>query len=137
MKIDENARIWHQDIYENYHRTWDVEAAPDITAVLEHRHNRVNEFWLSHEADSYPLMAIEVVENLALVHYWPYEGHPGYRLLGNVPELPPDGETEFQICSEYETTPNTFVVKFDIALKAAIAFSRTPEMPKVGEWYEL
>ncbi len=115
-----------------------VESRADIAAALARRNDRgVNEFWLSRKDRKFPHMAINVAKDLACLHYWPYEGHPGWRLLGRIPGLDPQGETEFQFGGEYGTTPNIFVVPFSVAVEAAIAFSGDTRMPEVGEWFEL
>jgi hypothetical protein len=138
MIVHESARIWRGGASTDYQREWNAGSRSEIAAVLARRHDRgVNEFWLSHEGREFPHMAIEVAGDLACVHYWPSEGHPGWRLLGSVPGLDPEGETEFQICREYGTTPNEFVVPFSVALEAAVAFSADMRMPVVGDWFEL
>ena len=138
MVIGESARVRSGDTWSDYLREWSVETGSEIAAVLARRHDRcVNEFWLFHTGKEFPRMAINVAGDLAFVHYFPSDGHPGWRLLGQVAGLDPKGETEFQICGEYDTTPNAFVVPCRVALEAAIAFSNDTRMPEVGEWYEL
>jgi hypothetical protein len=138
MDIGESATIWSGDAWSNYSREWSVETGSEIAGVLARRHDRgVNEFWLFYKGQEFPRMAINVAGDLAFVHYFPCDGHPGWRLLGHVAGLDPKGETAFQICGEYDTAPNVFVVPCRVALEVAIAFSNDTRMPEVGEWYEL
>lgn len=119
-----------------------VYQAPDrdqLEAVLMRRHgNGVNEFWLSHGNDRYPAIVLSVKGDLAAVHYFPKEGHPGFTLTGNLAGLQP-GETKFWISAGGETIDvmNDAVIPFAVALAVANEFLISDELPRSLEWFEL
>ncbi len=83
----------------------------ELDAVLAQRgENGSNEFWMGDARD--PEMTIMLSEDDVCVHYFPGNGHPGFR---SVPAA---------------TT--------DVALAAAKAFFRNPErLPRALSWFEL
>ena len=74
-------------------RSWQVDDIQGLKRVLAWRDARGGAiFWLSGEDVRYPCLGIRVSGNIADVHYFPEEGHPGFRCLGGE-GLPEDGET--------------------------------------------
>ncbi len=111
-----------------------------LEAVLMRRHgNGVNEFWLSHGNDRYPAVALLVKGDLAALHYFPTEGHPGFTSAGNVAGLESGEITTFWISAGGETIGvlNDAVMPFSVALAAAAEFLISIELPRSVEWFEL
>lgn len=74
-------------------RSWQANDAEDLTRVLAWRDSRGGGvFWLCREDAEYPCLAIRVSGNVADVHYFPTDGHPGFQCLGGE-GLTADGET--------------------------------------------
>ena len=111
-----------------------------LEAVLMCRHgNGVNEFWLSHGNDRYPAIVLSVKGDLAALHYFPREGHPGFTSAGNVAGLEPGEMTKFWISAGGETIDvmNDAVMPFSVALAAAQEFLISSELPRSVDWFEL
>ena len=98
------------------------------------------EFWLASEAGHLPALAIRLSGQLADVHYFPGDGHPGFRLLGDL-DLPIGGTTLFvyEGCDPFsgESVPNEFVTSASRALSIAGDFFETSQKPEPGSWFEL
>ena len=125
MKVDDLAGVQ------------EVCVASELSAALMRRHGpSVNEFWLSHE-NKYPAMTIWVKDVVATLHYFPREGHPGFRSLGDVAQA----EQETVFCTESvwhtESVSNKFVVPFVVAMAAALEFLLSKELPRSVNWMEL
>jgi hypothetical protein len=99
-----------------------------------------NCFWLSPEASEYPKLSLLVKADLATLLYFPTDGHPGFRSVGNVPDLEA-GETTVFSTSNYPPDDveilNDAIVTFSTALKAAKEFSASAGLPPSVEWFEL
>lgn len=111
-----------------------------LEAILQRRDGRGGGlFWLSEEARSFPCLALRVSGDLSDIHYFPHEGHPGFRCLGGQ-GLAPFGTTTFVFdgCDpgHGEETPNEFVVPFTTALVVAKDFLRTKRMLSSVQWFE-
>ena len=79
-----------------------LDSAPDVTArleiesVLKKRDDAgMNCFWLSHGTEKFPAINIMVNGDLAYVHYFPEERHPGYASVGGLSNLTRGGITNF------------------------------------------
>ena len=127
-----------------YHREWDAHDEAGLDRVLEFR-DAVGgaEFWLSIKDDSYPVVSIRVSGALADVHYFPEEGHPGFRALA-APESTqeqeaPDVRFRYEGCdpASGEDVPGQFVLPFSVALDLAREFYRTGAQPSSAAWFEL
>lgn len=111
-----------------------------IEAALAKRHGtNVNAFWLSHNNEKYPMISILVKGELASLHYFPKERHPGFRSVGRAKDLKAGGTTTFFMNSETEEHEvlNDSIVPFSTALTVAKEFSRAKELPTSVEWLEL
>jgi hypothetical protein len=77
--------------------------------------------------------------DLAYVHYFPKDRHPGFASLGMLPGLRPGGDTSFFPDDTNETFEimNQAVVRFADALRVAQEFAISPELPKSIQWSEL
>lgn len=97
-------------------------------------------FWLGPDEDQYPALAIRASGEVADVHYFPCDGHPGFRCLGGN-GLPDGGLTTlvYQGCDPAtgEESPNEFVVSFETARALAREFFRTGQMSPTVSWFEL
>jgi hypothetical protein len=125
---------------QDFDSTHNVENPADIEAVLSRRHRTgVNSFWLGQRAGGFPAINIMVNGNLAYVHYFPKEDHPGFASVGGSLGLNPEGDTIFFHDNTEETCPimNDAVVPFSDALKAAQEFAVSNARPKCLQWDSL
>jgi hypothetical protein len=125
---------------QDYDSVCDVAKPADIEAALHKRHGAGrNAFWLSHGAELFPAINIMVKGDLAHVHYFPEERHPGFASAGRLPGLKPKGDTVFFMNSSNEPVEimNSAVVRFSDALKAAQEFAISATMPKCIQWFDL
>jgi hypothetical protein len=115
----------------------DVESLEEVLAWRDARGGGV--FWLTH-GEQYPSLAIRVSGNLADVHFFPRDGHPGFRCLGGE-GMPGGGSMKFvfQGCdpASGEDTPNEFVVTLSTAKSIANEFLRSKRMTGNVSWSEL
>src|SRR5262249_52007006 len=97
-------------------------------------------FWITANAETYPQLGIRVSGDFADIHYFPREGHPGFRCLGGE-GLPKNGFTKlvYEGCdpASGEDEPNEFVVPFKTARTVAKDFFRTKRMSKAEKWFDL
>lgn len=72
---------------QDYDTTWDVTKPAEIEAVLRTRHGTGRDaFWLTPgRSKGFPAINIMVIGELAYVHYFPKERHPGFASVGTVP----------------------------------------------------
>lgn len=89
--------------------------------------------------EGFPAINIMVNGDLAHVHYFPKERHPGYASVGGALGLSPEEDTEFFHDNTQETIQimNDSMVSFSDALKAAQEFAISKSMPKCIQWDEL
>jgi len=97
-------------------------------------------FWLTPDEERYPALAIRVSADVADVHYFPRNGHPGFRCLGG--DGLPKGRLTTLVYhgadpATGEQTPNEFVVPFETARAVAREFFRTQQMSAAVSWFEL
>lgn len=127
---------------EEHTRSWRVTNAVELAAALTSRDNEGGALFFISPGDNqqYPYLAIRVTKDYADVHFYPFDGHPGFRCLGGA-DLPEDGWTNFvyQGCDPGtgEETPNRFIVPFATACEIAKEFIRTSERSAVVDWLEL
>jgi hypothetical protein len=124
-----------------YVKSWQVTNVKELDAALASRDKKCGAmFSISPDDDEYPSLAIRVTKDYADVHYFPYDGHPGFRCLGGE-ELPEGGWTSlvYQGCDpgDGEETPNEFIVPFATACAIANEFFRSGERSGAVEWLEL
>ncbi len=125
---------------EDFESVLEVSGQDAIDSALVRRHGSgVNAFWLSHGDTKYPALLILVNQELASLHYFPEERHPGFRSVGTLEGLKPGGTTTFFLNSVSEEQPmlNDSIVPFSAALSAAREFSLSTNLPGCLEWFEL
>lgn len=111
-----------------------------IDEVLGRRFdNGINAFWLSHGDEKFPAINLLVNGDLAYLHYFPGEDHPGFASVGDLENLDPEGQTTFllETFSDSLQILNEHVVLFSDALKAAQEFAKSAGLPKCIQWDEL
>jgi hypothetical protein len=119
---------------------FDVLTEADVERILLKRYGEdVNAFLLYHEPRENLWLSILVKDQLANLHYFPDEEHPGYASIGDLPSLPADGFTLFYMRSlkEEEYISNDAIVPFADALAAAKEFLVNTDLPPSIEWFEL
>lgn len=128
---------------EGHHRQWEARDESSLERVLRLR-DLVGgaQFFLSHADSRYPALAIRVSGHIADVHYFPFEGHPGFRALAT-----PGGSSSgvrmvylvYEGCdpSTGEETPIDYALPAEVALSLAMEFYRKQEMPAGASWLEL
>lgn len=91
-------------------------------------------------ANATPALAIRITGGHADVHYFPEEGHPGFRALAE-PPVPTNHPIVFVFegCdpASDELTPSEFVLPVSIALAVAKEFCRTGTRSSSVSWFEL
>jgi hypothetical protein len=124
-----------------YHRTWKAEDIESLRAALAWRDLKGGAiFWLGDGHGEYPQLAIRISGDFADIHYFPEEGHPGFRSLGGE-GLPKGGMTTFiydgSDPAEGEDTPNEFVVSPAVVWLVAKEFFLSKRMSNAVSWFEL
>jgi hypothetical protein len=124
---------------EDFETMREVATPPEVEAALSKRHgDGINSFWISHGAELRPAVNITVKGDLAYVHYFPNEDHPGY---GSTAKLPGPTPTETSVVflspNEMIWVPNDEVVPFSEALRAAQEFAISKTRPKCIRWRSL
>ena len=112
----------------------------ELESVLRKKYGPgVNGFWLSHDKERNPTLALLVKGDLATLSYFPSPAHPGFTPVGGIEGLDKNGTTTFSIDTiEQETEfPNEQVVPFSTALSVAKDFLTSKELPRSIEWTEL
>jgi|SRR6516162_8000616 hypothetical protein len=124
---------------EDYESKHDVTDPRDIRAVLSKRYDDRNTFWLFHGDEEFPEMNILANGELAYVHFFPREGHPGLASVGALPNLRPGEDMVFLLYNSREPIEvmNESVIAFSDALKAAQEFAISKSLPKCIRWRSL
>lgn len=99
----------------------------------------MNEFHITHGDAEYPMLDVLVTGDLAALHYFPREGHPGFRAAGNLAGLEQWEITVFDIsaCGDTIGVLNDAVMPVARALAAAKEFLTSDQLPQSVEWFEL
>ena len=125
---------------EGHNRKWDAHDESALEDVLRFRDGVGGGlFWISDDADSFPVMAIRISGSLADVHYFPDEDHPGFRALAE-PSQQRGGTTAFiyEGCDPAtgEETPSEFVLPVSTAILIAKEFHLTRTRSSAVSWFE-
>ena len=98
-----------------------------------HRDGDFREFWLGGQG--FPAMAIHIHGDLAYLHFFPADKHPGFQPIGN---LGPGNDITFKQKGQGDfSVPRTFVVTIGQAYQAAAEFFTTLQRPGCIQWTEL
>lgn len=129
MRIQGHGKSWQAD---------DVESVQDALAWRDKRVGAL--FWLAPDHENFPTLAIRISGEIADIHYFPQEGHPGFRVVGG--DGLPEGEMStlvFDGCdpASGEETPNEFVVTVETAGVVATEFFQSKQMSETVGWFEL
>jgi hypothetical protein len=124
---------------QEFESVYEADGAADVEAVLTKRYSAANAFWLSHGSDKYPVVSILVNGELASLHYFPKECHPGFRSVGTMEGLSPGATATFFMNSLREEVQvlNDSIVPFSLALRAACEFCASTDLPRCVQWFEL
>src|SRR5580693_1929477 len=68
-----------------------------LEALSRRSGQNANEFWLSHGDNKYPAITILAKGDLATLSYFTSDQQPGFRSVGNINGLDPNGFTTFFI----------------------------------------
>lgn len=112
----------------------------DLQDVMNRRDRKNGlEVWFAESTNSFPCIAVRISPPWCDIHFFPQDGHPGFRCMSN--EFLDEGETRFlfQGCDpgDGELVPNEFVIPVrDMqAIVWQCMMDRVPAATR--EWYEL
>ncbi len=120
------------DSFAGQERVVDLAALHEL---LETRFEGANHFWLSGE-ERFPTLAVAVANEVASVHYFPEEGHPGFISLGDQ-TLTGDVVFLTGLPSETIEVGKRYTLSWELARRAVEEFSTHLELPRCLSWYEL
>src|SRR5262245_52179641 len=117
---------------DGHRRTWEVADQPGLAAALAWRDERGGAMlWLTPDNARYPALALRISGDVADVHYFPQDGHPGFRCLGG-DRQPAGGVTRLVYQgadpATGEDTPNEFIVPVELAGEVAAEFFQSQQM---------
>jgi len=123
------------------HQTWQVDDLEGLRAVLAWRDSKGGAiFWIGEGYQKCPELAICISGESAHIHYFPEDGHPGFRCVGGE-GLPQGGMTKFVFegCDPGtgEDTPNGFVVSLMTVWLVTKEFFLSKRMSNSVSWFEL
>jgi len=123
--------------FDGLHEANSVNALEKI--LLKRYNEEANSFWLSHEDKRHPALTLLVKGNLAGLHYFPEESHPGFVPAGNIAGLKSGEMTVFCMDKGGEEIQvvNDAIVPFSSALVVAKEFFSSQALPKSIRWTEL
>ena len=111
-----------------------------LESVLSNKYaqNR-NGFWLTHNDEENPTLALLVNGDFATLYYFPREGHPGFVPAEGLENVSEAGTTAFSIdaLEQESEIPNEQVVSFTKAVTAAKNFFESKQIPQSMKWREL
>jgi hypothetical protein len=108
-------------------------------ALQKRYRDGVNSFWLSHDAETKPSISMLMKSDLAYLHYFPNDSHPGFASVGTVSELPQHKATTFFLDSpdQAQEILNSSIVPLSKALEVAKEFFASKDLPGHIKWSEL
>src|SRR5690606_15305426 len=98
-----------------------------------------NSFWLYPADEDVPSLLILAMNDLASLHFFPNQEHPGFSSIGDIEGLDPNGTTVFYMdgMNAPQDMNNDTIVPFEKAVEAAKEFFVNGELPNCIEWREL
>jgi hypothetical protein len=125
-------------IIEDYDTEYIVTKPEEIEAALSKRYpGGINSFWLYRGPEQFPSINVSVKGDLAYVHYFPREGHPGFASVGNADPRSSETSIFFIRPTEKIWVLNSTLVPFSDALKAAHEFAVSDTAPGCIQWNSL
>jgi len=124
---------------QDFENTRNADDVNELERALRVRHDDANSFWLSHGKETKPALSILVRGDLAYLHYFPDDSHPGFSSIGAVRELKRDGTTTFFLDTpeQEQEIVNSSIVSFSEAVKVAKEFFISKDLPEAIKWFEL
>jgi hypothetical protein len=125
---------------EDFGGAHDANSASELEKILQKRYGSgANGFWLSHDNERSPAISLLVKGDLACLHYFPDELHPGFLSVGAIEELTPSETTTFFLDTpdQEQELPNSAVIRFSKAVEVAKDFYASKELPRSIRWLEL
>lgn len=124
---------------QDFTSTIQVGNVDELETALQRRFDGVNSFWLSHSEGTKPSLSILVRDDLACLHYFPDDSHPGFSSIGEVARLKPSGTTIFYMDNpdQEQEILNTAVIHFVRAIEVAREFFACKDLPSAIKWFEL
>jgi hypothetical protein len=117
-----------------------IHAERDLQDVTNRRDRKNGlEVWFAESTNSFPCIAVRISPPWCDIHFFPHDGHPGFRCMSN--EFFVEGETRFlfQGCDpgDGELVPNEFVIPVEDmqAIVWQCMMDRAPAATRA--WYEL
>jgi hypothetical protein len=111
-----------------------------IEKAFRKRYGRdINEYWISHNDDDYPVLGIVVNGDLASISYFPEPDHPGFKSVGDLPGLKKGESSTFYVNTptEIHLVLNDSIVPVSRAVEAVQEFLLDKGLPKSIQWLEL
>ena len=116
-----------------------VDSVKEIEDVLQSSSSK-NCFYLNHTDREFPYLNVLIKGNIAVLYFFPENGHPGFVSTGNMLSLDQNGSDSFSI-SKYPgddiEVPNNALVPRSIATLAAQEFFESGKIPASVKWFEL
>jgi hypothetical protein len=110
-----------------------------LARLMSVRRGDYGAFMLS-DTDDYPVLSVQLNCDIAYLHYFPAEDHPGYHPRGMTP---PGCTGDFHFFQTNNCEADSFdmpeyaLVSAVTAYAAAIEFFRSPNLPESIAWFEV
>lgn len=104
------------------------------------RNGKYGAFMMYDIAKPYPALSIQINDDVAYLHYFPSDDHPGYQPQGMAPKSCDESVYFLQttgLHSDGFDMPNSTLVSTDMAYTAAVEFFRSSDLPQSIFWSEL
>ncbi|TWT81670.1 hypothetical protein CA13_31230 [Planctomycetes bacterium CA13] len=120
--------------------TFETDDAAEITDRLRTVRKGVHCAFFVAGDSAYPYIAVHFNSDIAYIHYFPSDGHPGYQPTGMTPHGVSD-DLHFLNVDGSEAgafdLPASALVDADTAISAVLEFAANCEMPQSINWFEL
>lgn len=107
------------------------------TCLMQRCDDHFNSFWLSHDDQEYPALAVVVEGEIASLSYFPKESSPGFTSVGGMAGLEDGDVTMFSISKNLGDdigVLNRTLIPFSAALHVATEFFCTKGLPLSIKW---
>lgn len=113
----------------------------EVETILQRREEPGgNAFWLSHDEEDYPMLSVLVKADIAALDFLERDDEPGFRSVGNLPNVNRNENTVFSISrnrADDLEVQNDALISFPDALAAAKEFLDSGKRPQCIDWFEL